>query len=460
MTISSQTNKTVIAMSTVGQTSFPYTFKILDDGDISVSSYNLITGASTNYFTYEYAVTGVGNDAGGNVVFTDSPVSSIEEGRYLVIKRNLPLTQETDYVEYDAFPAQSHENALDKLTMIAQQLKNDADQSIRLNDALTNFDPVIKQTPVAGAVLSIDASGNGFEFKASADTGAYLFPTGNGLLAQTDENTATARAIESGDINIMVTNGDGVSGNPTIKLAPIIATDTLLSKTADANLVLVGNGNGIVDVQDNLKVSGIIDVAGTSDAAAQLSLFEQTTNGTNKITFVAPASLTANRTITLPDANITLGNVGLDALTVYMNSNQTFSTTLTKLAFNAVYSSGTTTGMSSSWNTTTYRFTAPKAGTYLVLIHMNINTPATSGTGYIGATINGGSNFMANLTYPLVNPAGTSPSVSGSFILTMTTSDYFELYGMSNTATWQAYGGAYPSTAVTGISHINIVRIA
>ena len=36
--------------------------------------------------------------------------------------RETPITQETDYRPFDAFPAESHEAALDKLTMIAQEL--------------------------------------------------------------------------------------------------------------------------------------------------------------------------------------------------------------------------------------------------------------------------------------------------------------------------------------------------
>ena len=41
------------------------------------------------------------------------------------IWRTTPITQETDYQAYDAFPAESHEAALDKLTMICQELYED-----------------------------------------------------------------------------------------------------------------------------------------------------------------------------------------------------------------------------------------------------------------------------------------------------------------------------------------------
>ncbi|MBZ4307778.1 hypothetical protein LAN33_26250, partial [Mycobacterium tuberculosis] len=37
----------------------------------------------------------------------------------------------TDYQPYDAFPADSHERALDLLTMMAQQLKDASDRSMQ-----------------------------------------------------------------------------------------------------------------------------------------------------------------------------------------------------------------------------------------------------------------------------------------------------------------------------------------
>jgi hypothetical protein len=75
------------------------------------------------------------------------------------ILRVLPLTQTVDYVPYDAFPAQTHEGALDKLTMIDQQLQEQIDRALKLpvesivtdieitnvvNDALVEFDTTTK----------------------------------------------------------------------------------------------------------------------------------------------------------------------------------------------------------------------------------------------------------------------------------------------------------------------------
>jgi hypothetical protein len=61
-------------------------------------------------------------------------------------------------------------------------------------------------------------------------------------------------------------------------------------------------------------------VACTASVGAKLTLLEATNNGTSKVTMAAPASLAANRTITVPDADV---NLGLIATAVQAASCQT-----------------------------------------------------------------------------------------------------------------------------------------
>ncbi|NDB66373.1 MAG: hypothetical protein EB165_07905, partial [Euryarchaeota archaeon] len=61
----------------------------------------------------------VAKDSGGNWVLNVTGGAPCE----IRIWRETPITQETDYNPYDAFPAEAHEAALDKLTMIAQELE-------------------------------------------------------------------------------------------------------------------------------------------------------------------------------------------------------------------------------------------------------------------------------------------------------------------------------------------------
>ncbi len=99
-------------------TSFAYAFKIFQDSNLVVTLVNDTTGVETTQtLTTDYTVTGAGSDSGGNVVFGTAPAL----GNTVVIRRVLPVTQETNYVPNDPFPAEAHEDALDKLTMLVQQ---------------------------------------------------------------------------------------------------------------------------------------------------------------------------------------------------------------------------------------------------------------------------------------------------------------------------------------------------
>ena len=95
--------------------SFPYRF--LANGDLVVVSVSSTGVETTKVLTTDYTLTGAGDDAGGSVTMLVAPAS----GTRLVIYRDTEVVQETDYTSGDAFPAVSHERALDRLTMILQE---------------------------------------------------------------------------------------------------------------------------------------------------------------------------------------------------------------------------------------------------------------------------------------------------------------------------------------------------
>jgi len=98
-------------------TVFAYTFKIFDDDDITVIVRTDSTGVETTKTkTTHYTVSGVGSASGGNITFGSAPAS----GETVVLLRTTARTQLTDYTPNDPFPAATHEDALDKLTLIAQ----------------------------------------------------------------------------------------------------------------------------------------------------------------------------------------------------------------------------------------------------------------------------------------------------------------------------------------------------
>lgn len=164
MTVNSSTTK--VSYSGDGNaTVFAYTFKIFADADLTVIVRTDATGAeSTKTLTTDYTVSGAGNTGGGNVTMVTAPAT----GETLVIKRSLALTQSTDYVANDPFPAAAHEDALDKLTFIAQQQQEVFDRAVVFPETDTANTTIPDSVTRANKFLGFGASG---EVVALSSTG-------------------------------------------------------------------------------------------------------------------------------------------------------------------------------------------------------------------------------------------------------------------------------------------------
>lgn len=114
---------------------FPVPFYFLVDTDVKVSRKVATTGViSVLTLNSDYTLSGAGNQAGGSATLVTAPAS----GDLLFIERNVDLVQETAYPDNGIFPASSHEKALDRLTMITQQLAT-ADVYTLTRDPLADY---------------------------------------------------------------------------------------------------------------------------------------------------------------------------------------------------------------------------------------------------------------------------------------------------------------------------------
>ena len=115
---------------------------------------------TTKTLTTHYTVSGAGSASGGNVTFTSGNTPA--NGETVVIARQLTLTQGTDYVANDPFPAESHEDALDRLTFITQQIQEEVDRSIKasVTNTITSTEFTISATDRANKIFAFDSSGD------------------------------------------------------------------------------------------------------------------------------------------------------------------------------------------------------------------------------------------------------------------------------------------------------------
>ena len=167
MTVSSTTTKNSYS-GNASTTTFAYGFKIFADADLTVIL-RASTGVETvQTLTTHYTVTNAGVDTGGNVVFETAPASGVT----VVIRRNMAITQATDYVANDPFPAATHEDALDRLTFINQQMQEEVNRTIKLSrtNTMTSTEFTTSATDRASKILAFDSSG---ELSVTQELGTF-----------------------------------------------------------------------------------------------------------------------------------------------------------------------------------------------------------------------------------------------------------------------------------------------
>jgi hypothetical protein len=162
MTISSTTN-TVSYTGNGSTTAFAVPYAFFGTGttsEIQVVEVVIATGAETVKSNgSDYTVAG-GSGTTGTVTAATAPASTVK----WVINRATTQTQETDYVENDPFPAESHEEALDRLTAIDQEQQRALDRTAQLPDGYTGaFDPTLPTTITGSTVLAFNAGATAFE---------------------------------------------------------------------------------------------------------------------------------------------------------------------------------------------------------------------------------------------------------------------------------------------------------
>ena len=169
MTISSTTVRNSYSGDS-STTTFSYTFKIFADSDIQVIIRSSTGTETTKTITTHYTVTGAGVSAGGTVIFTGGNIPVT--GETVILRRNIPQTQAIDYIANDPFPAESHEEGLDRATMAIQQIQEEVTRSIKLSktNTMTSTEFTVGAADRANKVLAFDSTG---EISVTQELGIY-----------------------------------------------------------------------------------------------------------------------------------------------------------------------------------------------------------------------------------------------------------------------------------------------
>jgi len=226
--------------------SFAYGFKIFADGDLDVIIRSSTGTETVKTLNTHYVVTNAGTDSGGNVLFKfntgssgDAHFSSSDfrpaNGETVLIRRSLTLTQSTDYVANDPFAAEDHETALDRLTFITQEIKEELDRSFKVSKTNTITTPEFTDSAAtrASKTLGFDSSGNlttvadflpiggdaaQFTYSTTttdADPGSGFIRFNNTTLSSASIAYVDDNEINGTDVSAWVQSFDDVAGNAT-----------------------------------------------------------------------------------------------------------------------------------------------------------------------------------------------------------------------------------------------------
>ena len=212
---------------------FAVGFRFLEDAHLRVVKTNSQGVDADLILGIDFFASGAG-EANGSVILV-APLATNER---LTILRNVPATQDADYVQNDAFPAESHERALDKLTMIAQQQAEQLGRTLRLG-VLVNTNPEFP-SPSPNKLIGWDSAGTRL---VNADIAAlseqfvyadwrYETFTGDGtqvqfLLAGAPSNIANAAVSINGLVKVPVAEF-ALDGNVLTFAMPSVMGATVL----------------------------------------------------------------------------------------------------------------------------------------------------------------------------------------------------------------------------------------
>jgi len=224
MTISSQSSKATYSGNGVTNV-FPVSFPFQRNEDIfallSAGGFETPLSQGTHY-----QLIGAGGASGGAISLSTAPAT----GQTLVLWRDPAIVQEVDYVENSAFPAETHESALDLLTMICQALRERLDRAV-LYPVSTPASQIKDSRAFLEACETARALAQ--QLAEQADSAALLAQTHSALAAQ--QALAAQKAVGG----LRVSSTDVAPANLSVKLAAGDGlAETLLKPGGDETLLL------------------------------------------------------------------------------------------------------------------------------------------------------------------------------------------------------------------------------
>lgn len=315
---------------------FPYDNRIFAATDLKV----LVDGAPKGLGTH-YTVSGVDSPAGGNITFSAAPAAGVKN---VIIVREVPATQNTAYPANDPFPSAAHERALDKLTVLVQQVQALAGRMLRLPGSSTYAGSLDLPPPVGGRGLKWAEDGQSLTntlFDPDQLAAAAAAAVESAALCSAAEAIASAAASAAQQAvgGARVSPSDTTPGTLSAKIEVSgLAAKAIVNPGADERLSLsvavatqaeAEAGTADDKAMTPIRTAQAIAALGLGAPGIHRGLKVQVTSGTTLTVSADTLVLTnangATKTLTAVSLPIAVGTVGVGGLDTPTKSGSYYS---------------------------------------------------------------------------------------------------------------------------------------
>jgi hypothetical protein len=291
MTVSAQNS--YISYTGNGSTSaYSWPYKLFAAGDLKVYTVVIATGVETlqtsgGAGTYDYTISVAGDYSGATVTLNNN----LPTTHKVFLTRVQALEQATDYIEGDAFPAETHEQTLDKIVLQLQQHEEQLKRALKFKQSTaTRSEPAIPEL-AANKLIKVNSAGTGFETQDTVDVSTIAgiaadVTTVSGIASDVSAVAADATDIGTVATNIASVNTVATNINDVIKVADdlneaISEVETVANDLNEATSEIEVVANSIADVN---TVGNATNIANISTVAGQIT----PTNNISTLAGIAP----------------------------------------------------------------------------------------------------------------------------------------------------------------------------
>lgn len=234
---------------------FAIPFRFFTNADLLVTKRSTLGVDSTLTLTTDYTLTGAGNATG-----TLTLVTALATGEVLTIRRVPALTQAVDLRNQGPYYGATHEDALDRLVMQLQELRDELSRAVRIKES---WDPALL------SLLLKPETGKALVWQSATELGNSTLDSSSVALPGESRTVATLSAYLLNNRVFNVRDYGAVGDNSTDDYAAIQAAITAAA-AATSGMAIVYLPVGLYRISEGLTVPGGVTLQGAgaySDAS-------------------------------------------------------------------------------------------------------------------------------------------------------------------------------------------------